>query len=46
MKRLPYEIAINDTSAIKRYQITDPDGFGYISSLINPDEHNKASWEQ
>lgn len=46
MKRLPYEIAVNDTSAIKRYQITDPDGFGYISSLLNPDEHNKASWEQ
>ena len=46
MKLLPYEIAVDDTSAIHRYQITDPDGFGYISSILNPDEHNKASWEQ
>jgi hypothetical protein len=46
LKRLPYEIAVDDTSAIKRYQIMDPDGFGSISSISNPDEHNKASWEQ
>jgi hypothetical protein len=29
-----------------RYSITDPDGYGYVSSLTDPDEHNKASWEQ
>ncbi len=46
MKLIPYEIVVDDTSAVPRYQITDPDGFGYISSIINPDEHNKASWEQ
>lgn len=46
VKRLPYEIAIDDTAAIHRYQIVDPDGFGTISSITNPDEHNKASWEQ
>ena len=42
----PYTIAVDDTSAVPRYSITDPDGFGYIGSLSNPDEHNKASWEQ
>ena len=42
----PYAIVVDDTSAVPRYSITDPDGFGYIGSLTNPDEHNKASWEQ
>jgi hypothetical protein len=42
----PFIIAVDDTSTVPRYSITDPDGFGYISSLSNPDEHNKASWEQ
>ena len=42
----PYVIAIDDTSTVPRYIITDPDGYGYIGSLTNPDEHNKASWEQ
>lgn len=42
----PFILAVCDTAAIPRYQITDPDGFGYVSSLSNPDEHNKASWEQ
>ncbi len=42
----PYELAVDDTAALPRYQITCPDGFGYVSSLTNPDEHNKASWEQ
>ncbi|GEM_PF-571056 len=42
----PYDIAVDDTSAVPRYRIEDPDGFGYISSLSDPDEHNKASWEQ
>jgi len=46
MTLLPYQIIVDDTSTVPRYQITDPDGFGYISSLTNPDEHNKASWEQ
>ncbi len=41
-----YKVEVVDTSAIPRYMITCPDGFGYISSLTNPDEHNKASWEQ
>lgn len=41
-----YQIAIDDTSDVHRYIITDPDGYGYISSLTDPDEHNKASWEQ
>lgn len=41
-----YELAIDDTTSIPRYQVTCPDGFGYIGSLTNPDEHNKASWEQ
>jgi hypothetical protein len=44
--RQPYLLVVDDTSAVPRYSITDPDGFGYISSLTNPDEHNKASWEQ
>lgn len=42
----PYDIAVDDTSEVPRYRIDDPDGFGYISSLSDPDEHNKASWEQ
>lgn len=42
----PFVLAVDDTSAVPRYSITDPDGYGYISSLSNPDEHNKASWEQ
>lgn len=42
----PYQIAVDDTSSVPRYSITDPDGYGYIGSLSNPDEHNKASWEQ
>lgn len=42
----PYEITVDDTSAVARYRISDPDGYGYVSSLTNPDEHNKASWEQ
>ncbi|MDT8324699.1 MAG: hypothetical protein RRA94_11335 [Bacteroidota bacterium] len=42
----PYIIAVDDTSAVHRYRIEDPDGFGYVSSLTDPDEHNKASWEQ
>ena len=42
----PYTIAVDDTSAVPRYSITDPDGYGYIGSLSDPDEHNKASWEQ
>lgn len=42
----PYAIAVDDTSAVPRYSISDPDGFGSIGSLSNPDEHNKASWEQ
>jgi hypothetical protein len=46
MGHLPYQLLVNDTSAIHRYTITCPDGFGYIGSLSNPDEHNKASWEQ
>lgn len=43
---VPYKVEVVDTAAIARYMITCPDGFGYISSLTNPDEHNKASWEQ
>lgn len=46
MSRATYELAIDDTTSIPRWMVTDPDGFGYISSLTNPDEHNKASWEQ
>ncbi|MFA6233088.1 MAG: hypothetical protein WC824_02715 [Bacteroidota bacterium] len=42
----PFVIAVDDTSAVPRYSITDPSGYGYIGSLSNPDEHNKASWEQ
>ena len=42
----PYMIAVDDTSEVPRYRIEDPDGFGYVSSLTDPDEHTKASWEQ
>ncbi len=42
----PFVIAVDDTSEVHRYRIEDPDGFGYIGSLTDPDEHNKASWEQ
>jgi hypothetical protein len=42
----PYILAVDDTSEVHRYYIEDPDGFGYVSSLTDPDEHNKASWEQ
>lgn len=42
----PYLIAVDDTSEVHRYRIEDPDGYGYISSITDPDEHNKASWEQ
>ncbi len=43
---LPFILSVNDTSTVPRYLIECPDGFGSISSLTNPDEHNKASWEQ
>ncbi|MCB2205476.1 hypothetical protein KQI65_12080 [bacterium] len=46
MSGQPYMLAVDDTSAVHRYRIEDPDGFGYISSLTDPDEHNRASWEQ
>jgi hypothetical protein len=46
MSLLPYEIVVDDTSLVPRYRISDPDGFGVVSSISNPDEHNKASWEQ
>ncbi|NOY05081.1 MAG: hypothetical protein GXO82_00355 [Chlorobi bacterium] len=43
----PYIIMVDDTSSkVPRYRIEDPDGYGYISSLEDPTEHNKASWEQ
>jgi len=43
----PYVIMVDDTSSkVPRYRIDDPDGYGHISSLDNPNEHNKASWEQ
>jgi hypothetical protein len=42
----PYLISVDDTSQVRRYRIEDPDGYGYISSLTDPDEHNRASWEQ
>ncbi len=44
--QLPFTLAVVDTMELPRYQITDPDGFGYVSSLTDPDEHNKGSWEQ
>lgn len=46
MSRNPYKLAVDDTTSIPRWLVTCPDGFGYISSLSDPDQHNKASWEQ
>lgn len=42
----PYVLAVDDTSALHRYSIVDPDGYGTVSSLLNADDHNRASWEQ
>lgn len=41
----PYMLASVDTTAIKKYLLEDPDGYGSIGSLTDDSRVNKASWE-
>ncbi|HAL56037.1 MAG TPA: hypothetical protein DCP63_06085 [Bacteroidetes bacterium] len=41
----PYAITAVDTTAIKKYLVEDPDGYGSIGSLTDDSKINKASWE-
>jgi len=41
----PYVLVSVDTSAIKKYVLEDPDGYGSIGSLTDDARVNKASWE-
>ncbi len=41
----PYVLVSIDTSAIKKYLLEDPDGYGSIGSLTDDSRVNKASWE-
>lgn len=41
----PYVLISVDTSAIKKYLLEDPDGYGSIGSLTDDSRVNKASWE-
>ena len=41
----PYTLVTVDTSAIKKYFLEDPDGYGSIGSLTDDTRVNKASWE-
>jgi Tfp pilus assembly protein PilE len=40
-----YVLLAVDTSAIKKYLLEDPDGYGSIGSLTDDSRVNKASWE-
>jgi hypothetical protein len=40
-----YVLVSIDTSAIKKYLLQDPDGYGTIGSLTDDARVNKASWE-
>lgn len=41
---LPYKLAVNDTSRIKKYLLECPDGYGSIGSVTDDSRVNKASW--
>jgi len=41
----PYTLVTVDTSAIKKYYLEDPDGYGSIGSITDDTRVNKASWE-
>ncbi|MEE9225852.1 MAG: hypothetical protein V3U68_06640 [Bacteroidota bacterium] len=41
-----YNIQVDDTSAVKKYFLEDPDGYGTIGSLDDEKKVNKASWEE
>lgn len=41
----PYTFVAVDTSAIKKYVLECPDGYGTIGSLTDDSRVNKASWE-
>lgn len=42
----PYSLQVDDTSAVKKYYLEDPDGYGTIGSLEDEAKVNKASWEE
>ena len=42
----PYVITAVDSTVIKKYVVTDPDGYGSIGSLTDDSRVNKASWEE
>jgi hypothetical protein len=42
----PYFLQVVDTTAIKKYLVDDPDGYGSIGSLTDDSRVNKASWEE
>jgi hypothetical protein len=40
-----YDMTAVDTTVIKKYMVSDPDGYGSIGSLTDDARVNKASWE-
>lgn len=42
----PYRLQVVDTTAILKYLLEDPDGYGSIGSLTDDSRVNKASWEE
>ena len=42
----PFDLVAVDTTVIKKYVLTDPDGYGSIGSLTDDSRVNKASWEE
>lgn len=41
-----YRLQVVDTTAIMKYILEDPDGYGSIGSLTDDSRVNKASWEE
>ncbi|GJQ19777.1 MAG: hypothetical protein HBSIN02_01320 [Bacteroidia bacterium] len=42
----PYALQVVDTTAIMKYLLEDPDGYGSVGSLTDDARVNKASWEE
>jgi hypothetical protein len=41
-----WELSVVDTTAIKKWYVEDPNGYGSIGSLTDDSKVNKASWEE
>ncbi len=41
-----WELVVVDTTAIKKWYVEDPNGYGSVGSLTDDSKVNKASWEE